>query len=448
MAPEAHSEMQPAAVRRRGPLRGTPRRAALALVAGGLCAPGPLRASVDPAPGVAVQPPVTSVALSDVDGLLEELLGEARDAARIALVPIEDADAARAGALEGALLRGLSDRGGMEVVTPATLREGFASVSAQGEPDFAALRSLSADHVLLGRVLDAGGQVRLALRLVRVDSGLQVAQAQRPIEAPAAKTSVYAPSAEQTLRVLADGLRDALEALPGEIRYQRIAVLLPRAGDEAASRARVDRLVQWELSRLLADRGLLVVEREALDQALAQSAIAAMVGDEQAVSLGQMLDAQALIVGSVAAAGADFVVQVRALDSRTGAVLGASGGTLPRQGVVTLADDAVELRTPEEALFRSLVAPGWGQLYQRRNAAGVLVATGFYGAALVAAGSAAGGALRQAEYERFDARDPAASGQVVALRDEANTLYTVAAVSASVAGAIWALGALDAFVGD
>lgn len=416
----------------------------LALTLAGMCVAAPLHAADPPPPAGARAP----AAMADVDGLLEEMFAQAQDAARVALSPIDDADASRAAGVEAAIVRALTDRGGVEVVTPATLRERLASLGDAGEPDLAGLQGLAADHVLLGRVLDAGGEVRVVLRLVRVDSGVQVAQGQRPLDAPAAATSARMATAAQALRALADQLREALEALPGEVRYQRIAVLLPLAADDAVRRARVDRLVQLELSRLLSERGFLVVEREALDQALSQMALAAVVNDEQAPALGQVLDAQAMVVGSVAAAGADFVVQVRAIETTEGTVLGTSGATLPRAGVVTLADDAVELRTPEEALFRSLVAPGWGQLYQGRRAAGVLVATSFYSAALVAAGSAAGGAWRQLEYDRFDGQTPGAPQQVGTLREQANTLYSVAAVSASVAGAIWALGALDAWAGD
>lgn len=406
-----------------------------------------------PSPAEDATPPAGGDApLVSVDAVVDEVMARAADAVRVAVPPVVDADEERARALQLRLVRALVDRGREEVVTPAMVERvlGEAAAAALGDADAGVLQQLSADHVLFAEVLDAGGQVRLNLKLLHVETGGVLAESSALLDAAATKTSARAKTVRKGVDLAVDQLAEALAKLPGDVRYQRVAVAPLEAQGEAVSSSRVDRFVQAQLGDGLRRRGYLVVERTQLAGAMEQLALGAQLGEASAPELGQMLDAQALVLGSVSEAGDAFVLSLRAVSTEGGAVLGAADAQLPREGVITLASDAVETRTAAEAFFRSAVAPGWGQFYNRQSVKGVAFGAATYGAALGTIGLGIGAGLMAkayTDYTKPDGTSPLEAGQQAKqLRTQANVLFTTTAIAGGVTALLWGAGAVDALL--
>lgn len=380
---------------------------------------------------------------------VEELLAYGKDAVRVALPGVDDADGPRRAALEQALVRAVLSRRREQVVTPATLRARLnAAAEAQAlELPAEALRALACDHVLTAAVLDQGGQAVLHLTLLHAESGEVLGQADAVIGQAGRASTAAAPSVQRGVERVVEQLAVALEGQGGDVRTHQVAVGLPRA-EGAAAAARLDRFVQAELSRVLAERGFLLVERARLAAALDQMAVVAALDDDSGPKVGKLLGADSVLVGAVSDAGPVFLLEVRLVDVERGVVLGAGSARLPREGVVARAD--VETRTPLEAAARSLVAPGWGQAYNGDGAKALAFGIGGYGSLAATVGLATGAVATSIAYDGVrpgpDLDASAAAERAQALFAWRSALWIGTAVAGGVTAAVWGGGVVDAIV--
>ncbi len=116
---------------------------------------------------------------------------------------------------------------------------------------------------------------------------------------------------------------------------------------------------------------------------------------------------------------------------------------------MTLASRSIETRTPGEALFRSAIAPGWGQAYNQEPVKSVVFGALTYGALLTTIGLGAVGAILAVSYDGYT---PAASATpedyvplLKGLRDAANGFYIASAIGVGVTAVAWGAGVTDAF---
>jgi len=130
-----------------------------------------------------------------------------------------------------------------------------------------------------------------------------------------------------------------------------------------AQSANLGTYLQTQLSTALTERGFLVVERTELALALNELSVAGLSDRKDAPRAGELLDAQALVVGNVTTAGDRFLVTAEVISTRDGSVLGAASAPLPRENALLLSNAAIETKSALGAAFRSAVAPGWGQYY-------------------------------------------------------------------------------------
>jgi TolB-like protein len=409
-------------------------------------------APASPAPAAAAPAVEDPVSGASLEGAISDLMAASVDAVRVAVPPVVDDDAPRAEVVQAAMVRALLDRGREEVVTPAMVKRALGDAAAQmatGQP--AAFKSLAADHVLLGEVVDAGGVVELRMRLVHVESGGVLASASAPVAGVAREATANASTVRGGVERAVDQLVTSLEKLPGDRRYQRVAVAPLEAQGDAAEESRLDRFLQSELTSALAGRGYLVVERQRLGSAMNQLALGATMGDDSAGELGKLVDAQALVLGGIAEAGETFSLTLRVVSVETGEVLGAAETQIPRAGAVTLASGSIETRSAGEAAFRSLVAPGWGQFYNRQPVKGLAFATVTYGAALTTLGLGIGSAAVWSVYRDYcvggcetpvEKRGAEAKG----LREQTNALLTATLVSGVLTGVAWGAAGADALI--
>jgi len=379
---------------------------------------------------------------ADIDAVVLDLMAAARDPARVALSPVKDDDDARAKRIEKQLLSAFAAVD-VEVVTPASVRRVVGGLV--NADDGAALSAVAADHVLLSEVIQNGAAV--TMRLMHVTTGVEVASAVARVDS-ATDAAEQAKNLTGGLTRIVDDVAVAMSELRGQQRYQRLAVMpLEVSGDDVAG-SKVDVLMQTQLTQRLRERGFLVVERTNIKAALNQLKIAATVDNVDA--FGEFVDAQALVFGSVAAAGDALAVNVRVVSVEDGEVLGTSSAMVPRAGTVSMASDSLELRTAEEALFRSLVAPGWGQFYNQSPVKGVLFSTLGYGSLLTTLGLGAGAGVSFGLYNTYepgpDTAPADAPAEAKALREQTNILIAATGVMAAVTTLVWAVNAGDAYL--
>ena len=157
----------------------------------------------------------------------------------------------------------------------------------------------------------------LTLRLVEVKTGQTIAQ----VDAFAGKSRKQSSLSAETLRgavaPIADKLHYDIGRLPGDTRYQRIAVMPLEENGTAAQNLALGSFLQQEISTELRERGFLSVERSQLKKAIAQIGLAQALSAENAPSTGKMLGAQVLVVGAVSEAGQHFVITGRAIDAQS-----------------------------------------------------------------------------------------------------------------------------------
>jgi TolB-like protein len=253
------------------------------------------------------------------------------------------------------------------------------------------------------------------------------------------------------MRRLADGLAAGFARLPGSAKYRRLAVLAFSEEGEQARKRRLGTVVAAELTTdLRRDHGLLLVERQKLGQVLGELKLQQMTGLDAAAAgqIGQLVDAQALVLGSVSEAGDRFLVNARIVSALSGETLAAESASVSAAGLVALASEAVVLRSRSDAVFRSLLVPGWGQFYNRQPVKGWIVIGS--GVALVS-GAVGYHLAGQKAYDDYRAKSSAAqlggapSAEAAALYATAASRYRTRNWLFGGVAALWVLNVADAW---
>lgn len=276
--------------------------------------------------------------------------------------------------------------------------------------------------------------------------------------AEAEQAALEARGLDARARRLSDEIARAIKRLPGDHRDQTFAVV-PFAENDEESRSRRLGLVVSDMliTNLARDHRVSLVERSRIGAILEEQAfqMTGAVDPAQAAEVGKLLGARGLVVGEVTDTGDAFRIGARVLDMESASVLAASEATLPKEELIALSADAVVLRSKSGAFFRSVVAPGWGQLYNKDPVKAAIVGGGVGLLALSTVAVTTSALLTHNAYTSFtpsNLPDGVAgtyenvSKTVVGLRESANMQYTAAAILAGVTAAAWLAGALDAYL--
>ncbi len=312
-----------------------------------------------------------------------------------------------------------------------------------------------AEAVLVGAVLEASDKLTLQARLIAVSSGRVLASGQQSFAAPAPRRvagTVESHSIEVAMRRLADGLASGFNRLPGNARYRRLAVLPFTELGEEAQKHRIGLIVSAEVATdLQRDHNLLLVERQKLTEVMGELRLqnSGAVDSARAAEIGKLSDAQALVIGTTSGVGDRYLVNARIVATESGETLAAESASISAAGMVALASDAVVLRSKKDAAFRSLLIPGWGQMYNRQPVKGGLLLgaeAGLLGASL------AFHLLGNRAYDQYTSRTSSASlgpdptGQAQQLYDTAASRYRVRNGLLIGAAAVWLFAVVDAWV--
>ncbi|MCK6570985.1 hypothetical protein L6V77_07710 [Myxococcota bacterium] len=263
-------------------------------------------------------------------------------------------------------------------------------------------------------------------------STLPVGQAAEAI--PARPTAVQAG-----IKRLAGKLGAALAKGGGHLRLAVLPFEEPEAAAEAHSLGRLS--AELLSSRLVLEPRVLLVERDRLDAVVSElrRGERGELSAEGAASVGKLLGATSVVLGSVVGAGPSYIVTARVVDAETGQILVAADQDLPKEGLVALSEDVVEVRSRSGAALRSAAFPGWGQLYNGDVTRGVTYIAVFAGLAAGAVASASLGAAATDDYHR---NQPG----TVSRRDDANTHHQRTNIALVGLGLVWSASLLDAWL--
>lgn len=268
---------------------------------------------------------------------------------------------------------------------------------------------------------------------------------------PAAARPVPPARVEVAVRRIADQLASGYAKRPSS-RYERVAVIdLSETGPGAKERS-LGKVVAAELATALRrDHGWLLVERSRIGAVLSELKLAEMgVIEKRVQDVGQLADAQALLIGSVSEAGDRYLVSVRLVSVDRGEALAAASEAIQAASLVALSSDAVVLRSRGDAVYRSALIPGWGQAYNRQPAKAAL----FGGGVALLLGGALGfqlaGMKAEDDYDRRVTASALGGDPLLAaseLRETAETRYAWRSYLLAGAAGLWLLNVGDAWFG-
>lgn len=406
----------------------------------------------DTAPSVTQTTTTSEEGAPELEAALLTLLDAAKDPVRVAIAPVKADDRDRGKTLASDIARVLLASTDFDIVTPARIEAVLGDAAAQATETGAATvyAPLAADHVVLTEIQSIGGKAEARFRLVHVATGALLSTTTAALDGPAREGSTAARTVRGALALMGSEIELHMRELGGPVRFQRVAVAPFEARSPAVKASGIDVYVQAELIDALQRRGFLVVERDRLGEALQQVTVGEVLGEENAPALGETLGAQVVIVGSVVEAGEVFNIDARVVSVSSGQVVGGSTGVLRRENTVSLANRSLETRSPADAFFRSAVAPGWGQLYNREPVKAGIVATVVYGTAAVTLGtlSAAAGSwfLYQTALPDDTKTGAARTEGIEAARGVRDVLTLAAASMILVTVILWGANASDALI--
>ena len=271
---------------------------------------------------------------------------------------------------------------------------------------------------------------------------------------------VEAHGLDVQMRRLADAMALGLKRLPGDHRDQIFAVFPFDDVGEATKEKQMGLVVTDQIiNDLFQTHRLNLVERGALKQILTEQEIGQMglVKSTQAVEVGQLSGARALVVGQVTDKGEIFQIAGRVVDATSGEIFVSEVVDVDKKDLVAFSANAVVLKSKGAALIRSALIPGWGQFYNGDKLKAAFVG-GAFATALIGVGVTS--ALAYSTHQAYSGFTPenyeAQTGQkisdnnqqevVAGLREQANTQYSAAAMVGVAAGLLWLFGITDAYI--
>lgn len=268
-----------------------------------------------------------------------------------------------------------------------------------------------------------------------------------------------------------EALCDSLvRAIPPEAKTARVAVLPFESSNGSAAEGRA--VAEYFVAGLQS-RGLFtLVDRMDFQKVLGEIALSqsGMMDQSRAVDVGRMMAAEYVFTGTIAEVMGLRTVAVRLIHVETGTV---AVSAVLRVGESALGDIAKELLSERSnvssSVFRSLVIPGWGQMYSRRTGRGIVslvCCVGGLAASVVSAidrssdysaYSSYGSRMEQPAF--FDSLNAAtvdgrtyeehlddALGEHESLYDEYSTAHGRTLIFAAATAGLWALNLVDAAI--
>ncbi|GEM_PF-3203116 len=121
---------------------------------------------------------------------------------------------------------------------------------------------------------------------------------------------------------------------------------------------------------------VVVIDRKNIRKVMEEIALGqtGLVDEATAAQAGSIVGASVIITGAVSHVGTIFYATSRAIDVRTAKVVGVHTARIPDELLIPVAAQYYDLhRYPVNAIFRSMLVPGWGQFFNNQPKKGYLI---------------------------------------------------------------------------
>jgi len=106
--------------------------------------------------------------------------------------------------------------------------------------------------------------------------------------------------------------------------------------------------------------------------------VSGMTDPKSSIKLGRLVSAQYIVTGTVSEVGNDVSIVARLVETTGGTIVASAQNSIPRGKLLPVAEASLlTQKEPMTAGFRSLLIPGWGQLYNGNRTRG-FVFTGLW----------------------------------------------------------------------
>lgn len=246
-----------------------------------------------------------------------------------------------------------------------------------------------------------------------------------------------------TARALGQAVREAYGKLHRTEAFHRLA--MPYFVDDTlhVNPHPMGQLVTEMLAAELAkEPPFVVLDRSRLTEIMGQNHLTDLyrIDTPSAVAFGRLLGAQTILAGAVEDGGDNsYSVHLRQVDVQTGKVLLDSHAVMGREALDGAASAAVVQRTIKDAMWRSALFPGVGQLYLQEPYKGGAFATVAAASLGTAVGFYLAAAVARSEYLQNKA-------STVGDRATANDRLVGGNVSLAVYAAVWLINLVDVYM--
>ena len=186
--------------------------------------------------------------------------------------------------------------------------------------------------------------------------------------------------AELAVRRIADKIADKFIAA-GQGNVVVAIATFANLGPHAIDKKMGEIVSQLLIAELAKKQNIKVVERQNLDKLLKELRLSflGITNPRLASRIGKMVNAQYMVVGGILEEGADFVITARVVDVATSRIIAAFKDRIHQKDMIALSSKYLVLKTKTGALYRSLIVPGWGQIYSGHVVKGVFFTAVTYG---------------------------------------------------------------------
>lgn len=245
-------------------------------------------------------------------------------------------------------------------------------------------------------------------------------------------------SVTDAMRAMSRHVYEQLTRWPG---VRRLAVLPAHAADSLTYEERFDRVSTALLTDRLSYRDrVITVDPVELDAAMKRLRVSADgLTNDQAIALGRMYGADSVLLSTVALTTDNQVeLRSRAIGLK-GQVVASARQLISRKGMERVRDDIVHEQWRGSGVWRSMLMPGWGQIYHGDTGRGAAYMTSFLGLFGAAVYSVNLGSTAEKDYQKNSLGSISRRADADAHYDRVNTLLIGM-------GVVWAAALLDALV--
>lgn len=304
-----------------------------------------------------------------------------------------------------------------------------------------------ADEMLVAQAAPRAAAPRAAAPAAAPAADADAAPQAAPAQAAPAQAAApvrRAPEVAPELPAAVDKLAAAiLQALPKGKPAKIAVVPFTNLGPTAHEKKLGDIVSELLVTRLTGKENITIIERGQIDQVMNELKLS-MLGlteGSNAEKVGKLLGAEAMIVGSVSEVGDKFAIAARHVDVETGRIAFAREVQVPQAGAIALSSEYIVTKSRGDALFRSLLVPGWGQIYNNQDAKGYV----FTGVTLGLIGAGVFQRMQSNnthdEYMKATSKDKATE-----LYDKMSNQYEQSNLLFMIAGGVWTVNVVDAFI--